>query len=279
MDWTKNAKGIYLDDGQAVADFGKLANQDFLIARTGEKFTANVQAAYDACVPCIMFVGSEITRWIIDHGVEMDGWPKIENTPVGKEVQRYLYAGTARRAVHGIMIDASAVSDDEKGKLTATWITRWQKYVIDQIYRLHRLPVYLYMNKSPIKAHKDTDGEQAIIQMLREYGVSTVNFVSTINGYPSGELQPDLPYNGGRDWTWHFWLYSSSPMSFLYNGSAEALYDELGYTPVGGEAPPEPQPEEEPREYEQRIAALEAEIAALWGEIRAVKEALRPWIG
>lgn len=270
MTWVNNALGLYTHDLVSPLD---LEEYDYLIAKIGDDFTddftKNVQSAADAGIPCILFADHQILKWHVDLTFDPDDWDReIENEPLIKKLDRYIYSAEVARDIHGIMLNCQYVTDEHGTPLTYNWWSERSRWMLNLIKERYGLKVYLYMNKDPINTYNTGDEKEKVYELCKDFGISVVDFVPTIDGYPDtidSETHPWRPFIG-EDYAWYFWLYRWNPGVFLYNGTPEELYKALGYEeypPYPQDPDPEPEPEPvDPlitfiNELAQRIQALE----------------------
>lgn len=270
-DWKTYARGIHLKPNDAAQN---LIDYDYVVAEIGEQFTNNIQAAYNAHKPIILFAPSGLCKAVVDQGPDIVDW-KIGNQPVIPLLDKYVYSNGVKRAIHGIMLDCSATVDADGHKLNTWWVTKYSDWLLKKVYERYKLPVYLCMNSTPAK-EATVDGKQMIINLLREWGVCSVSPSYTVNGYPVALAKPTLPVDDPGI-KWYTWLYHTGgkPWLWLYNGNADALYTALNFT-----APSDVVIIDTP-EQEQDIADLWAAVGALTVEVdglRAKVTKLEGWI-
>ncbi len=283
--WSDKARLLYVD-GEQLTTVDELSQYDGLIAKIGSKFTANVQVAYDASKPIILFVENKIFKNPhVDFGINENVWldENHEILIIDPEIglDRYIYTNGIKRKIHGIMLDCSGTyTSDTKEPLTSTWIVKRAKWMLNMIYKRYKLPVYMYMNSDPVNMFTGVKREE-IYSLIIEFGVSTVSKALLLeNGYPSDSDRPKLPYDDTSKVRWYFWLYNfTNGWKFLYNGTKEYLYDELGYESVMPDDDPTIPPDEETpeiipvdlSELNKKIDDIKSELDIaldLLGEIR-----------
>ena len=253
MTWTDNALGLFTQDLVSPLD---LDGYDFLIAEINDTFTDNVQSAYDAEKPCILFANHHITTDDVNYGMNPDLWNQhIESHPLIKDLDKYIYSGDVKRVIHGVMINCQYVTDENKEPLTVTWWTERNRWLLNTIYARYELPIYMYLNKDPVIEYKDEI--ESVYKLCKDFGVSVVDFVHIFdeNEYPVAAKQPWGPYEG-PEYPWYFWLYTYEPtLRLLYNGTPEELYTALNYEAYP-HLPPDPEPEPEPNELAEVWKAI-----------------------
>ena len=273
--WSDNALGLF---SQSYVYPAALADYDFLIAEIGESFTANVQSAYDAKIPCILFAPNKVLKWHVDFGLNNPNWPTAEQEPLIKDLDRYIMMGDVKREIHGIMLDCEYVTDEFKSPLTVNWWYERAKWMLDMIWNRYRLPIYLYMNKDPVTEYNVQPDIELVYKLCADYGVSVVDFVA--EGFPSNSRQPWRPYVG-PDYPWYFWLYAWTPGRFIYNGTVEELYAALEYEAYPPYEPPDPEPDDDP--LLERVEDLELISNQMSDDIEELKlleqriQALENW--
>jgi hypothetical protein len=250
--WSAKAKGLYVEDKNGKIDPSKLEGLDFLIGKVGTKFTENVQSAADAKVPMFLFYANDPELYL-DMGLNPAKWPTADLDPQIAILDNMIYSGGAKRTIHGIMLDCSKVkmTSDPTRNLTASWIAQSGQYMLNLIKVRYGLPVYMYMNKSPVTVWaNDPDGKEQLFSFIKANHVSTVSSVLAANMdgiVPANGQSPSLPYDDGAV-IWKFWIYSGmeSGLRVLFNGTRQNLFEELKYqgtsVPVdnggGGDTPP-----------------------------------------
>jgi len=228
-DWKTKARGVHL---RANEQAGSLAEYDFVVADVGDKFTDNVQAAYDAHKPIMLFAPSMLSRAVVDMGPDVVDW-KPNAQPIIKELDRYILSNGVKRVIHGIIIDASVTDNGEGKALSSWWIATYTDWLLNEIFKRYAIPVYLYQNKDPMRI-ANTDGVQLLISLMDEWGICTVSPAPVTDGYPVDTAKPVLPPNVDDGMVqWWLWLYkvaTNEPWLWLYNGTKDALYKDLNFT-------------------------------------------------
>jgi hypothetical protein len=241
------SKGLF---AKKLVTASQLVGRDYLIAKHGDSFHANVQTAFDAGVPCLLFYENDPEK-LIDCGLNEKNWPDDKNADLQAIIKDVMVGGVqgTRRAIHGIMIDCSKVVQSNGKILTAQWIAQSGNHLMNRVWSLLKIPVYLYMNMNPINQYKD---DAVSTETLRQFigrwgGVSTVDWAQVgADGYPVADERPLLPYDDGQPWKFWFYHVDSNPstgsgtnIDVLYQWDKVRLYgkDELGY-----QAPATPDP-------------------------------------
>lgn len=263
--WSGNARGWYVEEKHGVVDPFDLYEYDFLVSKNWSGFDKNVQAAYDAGKPILLFYANDPELYV---DMNLGSWPEPDNDPQIKELDRMLkMASGAMRKVHGIILDCSKVRMSNGKNLTATWIAEHGKHMVDMIWQRYKLPIWMYMNADPLAVWPDS---QEIIGWIDSIGVSTVSKVDEAGGFPADGTKPTLPYHGENGWG--FWLYSvAGDWKFLYNGDAASLYKMLNFTPKDTTPTDPPDPgddDDEPPVVPTDPTEFQAAVLALLTEIR-----------
>jgi len=267
--WSKSAVGLYTYDTLTQDD---IEGYDFIISETGDCFTDNVQTAYDAEIPCILFESHVILKWHVDFGINKDNWPTPDQEQLIRLLDTYIMMGDVKRAVHGIMLNCQYVTDEQGNPLTVTWWVERCRHMLNMIYARYQLPIYLYMNKDPINTYNTGEAKESVFKLCKDFGVSVVDFASalTVDEFPLDTDNPWQPFVGA-DYPWYFWLFDNSPLRFLYNGTQEQLYAALDYEAYPPFPPdPEPDPDDEP--LLERIEDLEQIVIELSDDVEEMKQ-------
>jgi hypothetical protein len=239
--WSGKSRGLWVD-GNVLITKEQLVGKDFLIAKRGDKFTANVQVAYDSKVPLIFFYEND-PELLINSGLDPESWNDLHN-PCLQEMLKDIYSGTSKRAIHGIMLDCSKVYTTDKKTLTSSWITVTAQHLLNRLWAITKIPSYVYMNTNPIKAHAGSIPDtEMLFRFLATNGESTATFCTFgADDVPSDICKPALPYDDGKT-PWYFWIYGQKNNVLLvqYNGTKTALYTELNYKSGTVTIPPDPQ--------------------------------------
>lgn len=231
--WEAKARGLYTKN---LISKSALSGKDFLIAKHGDTFHQNVQTAYDVGIPCMLFYENN-PELLGDYNLGEQYWPDDKNIDLQNVINDVMVGGLngAKRAVHAIMIDCSKTVSSTGKTFTAQWLTQTGQNLINKVWKYLRLPVYLYMNMSPVYTYKNNlnDIETLYSFIARNDGVSTVDWATiTSAGYPIDSEKPVLPYDDGQHW--QFWFYhvdSSVNIDILHYFDKTALYSEWNYSP------------------------------------------------
>lgn len=267
MPITDNARALYIEGKIAAKD--TLKKFDVLIAKNDKFIHDNVQVAYDAGVPCIVFYPIKVDPYI-NCGYNVDSFPKPDKDWNIKELDNLIYyngdvkAGK-KRAIHGIMFDCSQVRQDNGNKLTAGWLSTVCIYIADMAksrYSKSNIYICLYQDSNPMKEIPVTQSDKETIGLVSEWGdFATVNQVTVnpLTDYPLLVVKPKLPWDNGKT-KWIAWLYSiGTNWKFMFNGTKDAIYKKLSFTTAN----PDPvDPEPEPTEQEPQTTA--GKIDELW---------------
>jgi hypothetical protein len=255
--WQLKAKGLFTKE---LITAEKLAGKDFLVSKHGDSFHTNVQTAYDAGIPTLLFYEAD-PEPMINSGLDPDGWsdagmPDLQNIINDVMVDGL---GGVKRAVHGVMIDCSKFSyvatqgNGEKKTIyiTAPWISEYGSELLMRTSKRLGLPVYLYMNMNAVTYYKSI-GDSVSVETLYRFiaswqGVSTVDWAGVDTaGYPLDTEKPVLPYDDGQPWLfWFYHLNADGMIDVLHQYGKEYLYgeDELNFkaptttSPEGEENP------------------------------------------
>ncbi len=242
--YSGRAKGLHAEVGEEVTPT-MLKGWDFLVIKIPERgqpvsemVTKNIQNAYDAGVPCLfMFFNDPQGYGYPDMG-GITKWPKFGDDPIMAVLRRYLYSGSTKRKVHGIIIDSSA------DKLDTSWTADHGAHIINMCHDNFGLPVFMYMNITPYRNCKTQADVEILHTYAREYGLSMPSRADVLeNGIPADSESPKSNYDG---WMLQFWLYYSmdKPWRWLYHYDKATLYSKLGFTSTT--TPPVEPPEETP---------------------------------
>lgn len=226
-EWTGNARGVHFSGNEKATD---LSQYDFVVSEIGDMFTSNVQVAHDAGIPILLFAPSMLDKSRVDMGPDIVDW-KAHAQPIVKELDKYILVNGIKRVISGIIIDCSATDNGEGKLLTSWWISQYSDWLLDVIYKKYEIPVYLYMNSSPMKS-ANTEGAQMINNLLYEWGICTVSRAAIKSGFPVPNSKPSLPPKVDESYVhWWFWLYGMIGETglWLYNGDKTALYNDLSF--------------------------------------------------
>jgi hypothetical protein len=231
--WEAKAKGLYTNNLITKAD---LSGKDYLIAKHGTSFHTNVQTAYDVGIPCILFYENN-PELLVDNGLNVNNWPDNQNEDLQNVINDVMVGGVngVKRAIHGIMIDCSKTISSTGKTFTVQWLTQTGQNLINKAWKYLKLPVYLYMNMSPVYTYKNSlnDIETLYSYIAANQGISTVDWATiTSTGYPIDSEKPVLPYDDGQPWI--FWFYhvnSAVNIDVLHYHDKATLYSSLNYSP------------------------------------------------
>jgi hypothetical protein len=227
------ARGLWVDGGDEVTPTD-LVGQDYLIAKVGTKFHANVQKAYDAGIPLIMFYQFRPEIW---EGSTLSeaSWPADQNVCL-TECRQWIMSGVAKRAIHGIIVDCS--EPNPRNKTDVGWLTRPSKLFLSQLWNEFKLPTYLYMNQNPLGYYTTQTGKDTLYGFVASQdGMSTSTFVATnAGGLPLDTTKPLMSYNNTKVWFWLYKILGSRIATLYMQGTKTALYSDLNF--VGGSNPP-----------------------------------------
>jgi len=269
MDWTKKARGLWVDGVLVTKE--QLSDMDYLIAKGDEFFHRNVQTAYDAGIPCILFYENRPEIWI-DAGLNELKWPDSANICL-KEIK----ALVGSRAIHGVMIDMSRTRAENGTALMASWIIRTGQHLINRVWETMRKPLFMYMNRNPLTVPGISSEDVELIRgFLEKNDTSTVRLTSCDNNLLPLAERPLLPYDGGQSWS--FWQYASKTTGILFSISSmtvDALHELLGFE-VTSPIDPDPDPGTPDLDAATiaRIAALETKVNALSANLGALTESM-----
>lgn len=226
------AKGLWVDGTDEVTP-ADLVGYDYLIAKVGTKFHTNVQRAFDAKIPLIMFYQFRPEIWL-GSVMSETAWPADQNICL-TECRQWIMSGASKRAIHGIMVDCSEPMP--QNKTDVGWLTRPSKLFISQLWNEFKLPTYLYMNQNPLGYYTTQNGKDTLYGFVASQdGMSTPTFVATnATGLPLDNTKPLMSYNNTKVWFWLYKLMGSRIASIYMQGTKTALYNDLNFvsgTPV-----------------------------------------------
>jgi hypothetical protein len=275
-DYTGKARGFWVN-GDKLVD--SLVGYDFLIAKYGSQFHNNVQKAYDANIPCILFYENNPLQFI-QAGLDKSKWLDSAN-----EDLQNIIAAVGARAIHGVMIDCSMHIEDNGNLLAVNWLTQTGQHLLDRVWANLKYPkslvrgTYLYMGYKVPLAYTEIDRETINMFILANANISTTYKATSFNGvYPTSD--PTLPYNDSSKCPWYFWLYKvmTNGYDVLYRQNKTQLYEDLGFvaSTVVVEDPIVEDPEEEdpitPPVTSNMLEAINAAIVELAGIRKALEE-------
>jgi hypothetical protein len=236
--WDTRAKGLFVEDKNGVIAPEQLDGMDFLIAKTGELFTKQIQSAYDCKprIPFIMFYENDPEPYL-EMGLDPRKWPVGDADPQIKYLDRMI--GNPKRSIHGIMLSCSKIFHQGTKAFSPAWITQHGQHMLNMIWNRYHIPMYLYMDSNPWAVWKDDVDGITMLNNFVKTQISTVTFAIEMAGIvPATGQAPKLPADTAK---WYFWLYSvgKNCLRFLYNGNKAMLYDELNFVaPTTPEVPP-----------------------------------------
>lgn len=234
MAYNTRARGIWVDGDDEITAT-ELASYDFLIAKVGSKFHGNVQSAYDAKIPLIMFYQFRPEIWL-GSTLNEASWPADQNVCL-TECRSWIMSGGTKRAIHGLMIDCS--DPMPQNQTDAVWLTKPAKKFFDDLWNEFRMQSFLYLNRNPITLlGKTQTGKDTLYGFVASQdGISTTTFVPVdMAGLPVESSKPIMDYNNTKTWFWLYRLSGKRILSLYMQGPKAALYSELGFST----APPIP---------------------------------------
>lgn len=230
--WEAKARGLFTKKLISQAD---LVNRDFLIAKHGDSFHQNVQTAYDLGKPCLLFYENN-PELLVPYGLDESKWPDDQNEDLQAIINDVMVGGVngTKRAIHGVMIDCSKTITSDGKTLTVQWLTQTGQNLINKVWKYLRLPVYLYMNMSPVYTYKSrlNDIETLYGFIAANQGISTVDWATiTPQGFPIDSERPVLPYDDGQPWQfWFFHVDNNVNIDVLHYFDKATLYKTLNYS-------------------------------------------------
>jgi hypothetical protein len=206
-------------DGDYAAKATELAGFDCAPLKHGEKFHANVQTAYDVGIPCGLFYETNPDEMSADVQLDPGSWAVTDVPDYGRIVAD-IQSNGVNRAINFIMLD---ISKGSAGKIDADWITGYNGWLMDKVYKKTKLPVYIYLTNNFIAKYTGNDliNIQTFLVNKAE-NISTSTFTGTLV----------LPYDDSNNCPWFIWLnnlLSADLIGGVYNGTKEKLYGVLGY--------------------------------------------------
>ena len=251
-------------DGDYAAKATELAGFDCALLKHGDKFHANVQTAYDVGIPCGLFYETNPDEMSANVQLDPGSWNTSDVPDYGRIVAD-IQTGGVNRAINFIMLD---ISKGSAGKIDADWITGYNGWLMDKVYKKTKLPVYIYLTNNFIAKYTGNDLINIQTFLLNKAeNISTSTFTGTLV----------LPYNDSVNCPWFIWLndiLSADLIGGVYNGTAEELYAVLGYTaPVVVVGTEEEIPDDE-NPGTGTITGLDAETKAAILTIRDIMQKL-----
>jgi hypothetical protein len=231
--YSNKPKGIWVDGGDEIS-VADLAGKDFLIAKVGTKFHANVQNAYDAKIPLIMFYQFRPEIWE-GSVLNVNAWPADQNICIN-EIRNWVMSGGSKRAIHGLMLDCS--EPNPRNKTDVFWLTMPAKKFIDDLWAEFKMPNYLYMNRNPLTLYTSQTGKDTLYQFVASQdGMSTPTWVNVdVNNIPLDGTKPLMDYNNTKTWFWLYKVAGARLLALYMQGDKATLYDDLGF--IGGSVTP-----------------------------------------
>lgn len=271
------AKGLWVD-GDKLA--GSLVGYDFLIAKHGAQFHNNVQKAYDAKIPCLLFYENDPTK-IVLWGMNENNWA---NDPNIIDVINDI----GSRAIHGVIVDCSKNKEANGNTLAVQWITRPAQNLISKVYKAKKKPMFVYMGYRVPEAYSDADKEYIVSFIKANEGSSTFySSTSVVDGYPTDK--PKLAYDDSGSAPCWFWLFRavSGGIEVVYRYDKAQLYSDLSFTSGAVTPPPvdpppvDPDPDEDPdvppsTNYD--FSSLVVALNAIKNELALIKEEHKEFI-
>ena len=245
--WESRAKGLFT---KKLVSADQLAGNFFLLAKWHEKeFTVNVQTAHDAGVACMLFYEADPESVSFDLK-NIDGWPEEKVIDLQNIINAVMVGGVdgVPRDVKGVMIDCSKVIQKDGKKITAQWIAGYGDWLLQKVWDLLGIPVYLYMDQNPLIEWKnDPVSIETLYTFIAKWGgVCTVDWANEIdeNGYPvnwsvvdkDGAIsiveKPSLTYDDGQPWLFIFYhLDGDGNIDVIHHYVEATLAETLGFSP------------------------------------------------
>jgi hypothetical protein len=254
------AKILWVDgDYQAISS--DLTSFNCLLGKHGSKFHANVQTAYDVGIPCGLFFETNPDEMSANVQLDPGSWAVTDVPDYGRIVAD-IQSNGVNRAINFIMLD---ISKGSAGKIDADWITGYNGWLMDKVYKKTKLPVYIYLTNNFIAKYTGND-----LINIQTFLVNKAETISTSNF--TGTLV--LPYDDSNNCPWFIWLnnlLSADIIGGVFNGTKEKLYGVLGYVaPVVDETPDDETPGTTPG----TTTGLDAETKAAILTIRDIMQKL-----
>jgi hypothetical protein len=243
MAYSDNALALFADTQRvSVATAGQY---DGLIAKTStgsvvnslfaEYPTGHCQVAYDADIPCIGFHENRPELYVAGT---LGRYPKADDDPQIKALDRALRTNGILRAVDSLMVDCSVYRQSDGNDAPLLWLVGSGRHLMETAYERYGLPVYLWMTLKTMQHYKNDPQYEALVKLVCDFGscFNSSYAIAVENGYPAAsESQSNHnPYDGvdskGKKVPWYFWGFSQgSQYAFLYNGNRAKLFSDLGY--------------------------------------------------
>lgn len=251
MDYLQNARGVLLYASHKNVNKELLKGKvNFILASMGEgttkdeSFTTHVQTAYDLNIPCIgVFRCDPEIYGQYTEGLHTELYPQGESDVQMKMLKEQLFCNGKRRIVHAVMVDCSKyVESDGKTIITGNWIKAIGQFIMDQIWKTWKIPVWFFISKEARDSNPSV--LDPWIKSLEAISTRTpATHLTGIDGFPlpANDQKPNTYVDGT---TWAFWRYGNwtseaitdvNPVSvpaFIYNGLPSGLYDVLGFKPA-----------------------------------------------
>lgn len=225
--YASRAKGIWVEGNDEVT-VAELANYDFLVAKVGAKFHNNVQHAYDAGKPLIMWYQFRTDIW---EGTPLNpsAWPADKNICI-QECRSWIMSGMSKRAIHGIVIDAS----EPANRTDVFWMTMPTKKFMEDMWTEFKLPLYLYLNRNPLNYFPTSTGKESLYNLVKDMdGSSTITVVNTgTDSLPLDGTKPIMDYNQTKVWFWLYKVVGSRLLTLYLQGDKAQLYSDLDFVPA-----------------------------------------------
>jgi len=227
----------------------------------------HIQDAYDLDIPCGAYLFGGPRIWLEGQ----NGIPNVEGrTDAEHPVLQFVLRQMKNKVIHFFVIDIEAASLwTSAGQVTDTWLRFFCEDLFKRLRKYYPdMPFGVYSSKSFLDEHgKELAtwlGTQPDLFMWEAIYPNTTPMVSTIDVVKATRRPAPTNKPSGIGWCndrplwWSFWQYSGEcvktdavvnllgqPVALdlnLYNGTKEALYKWLGYTPRGADLPVEPEP-------------------------------------
>jgi hypothetical protein len=227
--YSTRARGIWVDGGDEIQP-AELVGYDYLIAKVGTKFHNNVQHAYEANIPLIMFYQFRPEIWE-GSTLNYSSWPADQNLCIS-ECRSWIMSGGSKRAIHGLMLDCS--EPNPRNKTDVFWLTMPSKKFIDDLWAEFKMPNYLYFNRNPLVLYGGTQtGKDTLYGFVASQdGMSTPTWVNvTAENIPADGTKPLMDYNNSKTWFWLYKVAGARLLSVYLQGTKSGLYNELGFVP------------------------------------------------
>lgn len=282
--WANMAFGIDISRYQKITpadwlNLKNLAKIDFVFAKASEgidwidpAFTENVQNAYEADIPLMAYHYFR-TGYYVEYGHDTAKWPKAADDKQLNNFKRAL----ANKKYYALVIDVEDTTESIPwGAWAAGVFAGRVRDWLDSIGR-QTTPLIVYTGEWYwVQAKAEFSWMTKYLLWIAKYpyasgAVTTTWEALRENYFPPGTTA--VPTLGNAQW--NFWQFSGDKFILpyvtnanggptaldlnLYNGTRDALYKLINFTPSGGTPPVDP-PVEPPSndELEARVAELEA---------------------